>query len=266
MNAWLLQHTSSALTNHLDLSSLSPLEGRTFLLAAMAFSGAAAVFISYTTAWCVRTTSSTTYSMVGALNKLPVAASGMMFFGDPVSLGNVSAISTGFVAGLVYAVAKIHQGKQANNAPLSTKGYKAWTSFLFLSTLSRLFFFFFFEDRCVYRCLYLSLWTVTVPYVFSSLRTHQHYKQDCQQPWCLITITHPRDTLEPLSYGFIFDSQTCLQGGKSLHQLFFLYNFSLHRHFQSFFSISSSCLSAMMNIYLYLVNIDSRFVYRSLHI
>jgi hypothetical protein len=47
----------------------SPAENRTFLLAAIAFSGAAAVFISYSTAWCVRTCGSTTYSMVGALNK-----------------------------------------------------------------------------------------------------------------------------------------------------------------------------------------------------
>ena len=44
--------------------------------------------------------------MVGALNKLPVAASGMIFFGDPVNVGSVSAIGTGFVAGLVYAEAK----------------------------------------------------------------------------------------------------------------------------------------------------------------
>lgn len=39
-----------------------PPDNRNFLLFAMAFSGAAAVFISYTTAWCIRTTSSTTYS------------------------------------------------------------------------------------------------------------------------------------------------------------------------------------------------------------
>jgi GDP-mannose transporter len=45
-----------------------PAEGRYFLLVAMAFSGAATVGISYTTAWCIRVTSSTTYSMVGALN------------------------------------------------------------------------------------------------------------------------------------------------------------------------------------------------------
>ena len=33
----------------------------------MIFTGAASIFISYTSAWCVRATSSTTYSMVGAL-------------------------------------------------------------------------------------------------------------------------------------------------------------------------------------------------------
>ena len=50
-------------------------------------------------------------SMVGALNKLPVAASGMLFFGDPVTLGSVSAVTVGFLAGVVYAVAKNNQKK-----------------------------------------------------------------------------------------------------------------------------------------------------------
>jgi GDP-mannose transporter len=49
--------------------------------------------------------------MVGALNKLPVAASGMIFFGDIVTLGSVSAIGLGFFAGVVYAVAKNNQKK-----------------------------------------------------------------------------------------------------------------------------------------------------------
>ncbi|GAA95563.1 uncharacterized protein L969DRAFT_85250 [Mixia osmundae IAM 14324] len=92
-----------------SLEANFPAEGRYFLLFAMVFSGAAAVFISYTTAWCVRTTSSTTYSMVGALNKLPVAASGMVFFGDPITTGSVGGVLTGFVAGLVYALAKANQ-------------------------------------------------------------------------------------------------------------------------------------------------------------
>jgi GDP-mannose transporter len=49
--------------------------------------------------------------MVGALNKLPVAASGMIFFGDPVTTGSVSAVSVGFLAGVVYAIAKNNQKK-----------------------------------------------------------------------------------------------------------------------------------------------------------
>ncbi|KAK1227225.1 GDP-mannose transporter into the lumen of the Golgi [Marasmius sp. AFHP31] len=94
-----------------NLNRNFPEETRNFLLFAIAFSGAAAVGISYTTAWCIRVTSSTTYSMVGALNKLPVAASGMLFFGDPVTTGSVSAVAVGFVAGLLYAVAKNNQKK-----------------------------------------------------------------------------------------------------------------------------------------------------------
>ncbi|KAF8623920.1 hypothetical protein AX17_007248 [Amanita inopinata Kibby_2008] len=111
-----------------NLSRNFPRETRSFLLFAIAFSGAAAVGISYTTAWCVRTTSSTTYSMVGALNKLPVAASGMLFFGDSVTFGSVSAIAVGFFAGVLYAVAKNNQKKaetrsQINNIlPLSSRG------------------------------------------------------------------------------------------------------------------------------------------------
>ena len=49
--------------------------------------------------------------MVGALNKLPVAASGMLFFGDVVTLGSVSAIGVGFFAGVLYAIAKNNQKK-----------------------------------------------------------------------------------------------------------------------------------------------------------
>jgi len=88
-----------------------PPETRGLLLFAIAFSGAAAVGISYTTAWCIRVTSSTTYSMTGALNKLPVAASGMIFFGDPVSVGSTSAVGVGFFAGVLYAIAKNNQKK-----------------------------------------------------------------------------------------------------------------------------------------------------------
>lgn len=44
--------------------------------------------------------------MVGALNKLPIAVSGLIFFDAPVTIPSVSAIALGFVSGIVYAVAK----------------------------------------------------------------------------------------------------------------------------------------------------------------
>ncbi|GAA6044259.1 hypothetical protein JCM8097_002099 [Rhodosporidiobolus ruineniae] len=101
-----------------------PEDNRSSLLSLMAFSGAAAVFISYCTAWTVRTTSSTTFSMVGALNKLPVAASGILFFGDPATFANVSSILIGFIAGMVYSAAKTAQSaaaKQGNNVELGKR-------------------------------------------------------------------------------------------------------------------------------------------------
>lgn len=73
---------------------------------AMIVSGLASVGISYCSGWCVRVTSSTTYSMVGALNKLPIALSGLVFFDAAVNFLSISSIFIGFLAGLVYAVAK----------------------------------------------------------------------------------------------------------------------------------------------------------------
>ncbi|KAK2882590.1 GDP-mannose transporter into the lumen of the Golgi [Arthroderma sp. PD_2] len=97
-----------------------PLETRNRLFVAMIFSGLSTVFISYASAWCVRVTTSTTYSMVGALNKLPIALSGLMFFGDPVTFPSVSAIALGFVSGIVYALAKIKQNAKPKTGILPT--------------------------------------------------------------------------------------------------------------------------------------------------
>lgn len=97
-----------------------PAAQRNNLVLAMIFSGLSSVFISYTSAWCVRVTSSTTYSMVGALNKLPIAVSGLIFFDAPVTIPSVSAIMVGFVSGIVYALAKVKQPSQAKGTSLPT--------------------------------------------------------------------------------------------------------------------------------------------------
>lgn len=47
--------------------------------------------------------------MVGALNKLPIAVSGLVFFSAPVTFGSVSAIFIGFVSGIIYSWARVRQ-------------------------------------------------------------------------------------------------------------------------------------------------------------
>ncbi|KAH7048928.1 GDP-mannose transporter into the lumen of the Golgi [Linnemannia elongata] len=96
---------------------------RQALVVAMVLSGVSSFLISYGSAWCVRCTSSTTYSMVGALNKLPVAASGILFLGDPATAGNIFGILFGFIAGLLYSYSKTAQAQNnlalANGSALS---------------------------------------------------------------------------------------------------------------------------------------------------
>ena len=104
-----------------NLARAFPPESRNSIFGAMIFTGAGAIFISYTSAWCVRATSSTTYSMVGALNKLPLALSGLLFFNAPATIASVGAIFIGFVSGIVYAVAKNNEKKaQSKGSVLPT--------------------------------------------------------------------------------------------------------------------------------------------------
>ena len=95
-----------------------PIDQRNSIIFAMVISGLASVFISYTSAWCVRVTSSTTYSMVGSLNKLPIAISGLIFFDAPVTIPSVSAITIGFVSGIVYTMAKFKQSEKPKTGGL----------------------------------------------------------------------------------------------------------------------------------------------------
>ncbi|KAI9672214.1 MAG: GDP-mannose transporter into the lumen of the Golgi [Alyxoria varia] len=107
-----------------NLARNFPAAQRTPIITSMVISGLSSVFISYTSAWCVRVTSSTTYSMVGALNKLPIAMSGLIFFDAPTTFGSVGAICIGFVSGIFYAVAKIRQGKEQPKPVLPTTNAK----------------------------------------------------------------------------------------------------------------------------------------------
>lgn len=92
-----------------NLNHNFPPESRNYMISAMIFTGLSSILIAYASANCMRVTSSTTYSMVGALNKLPIAVSGLVFFHAPVTFGSVGAIIVGFISGIMYTVAKIWQ-------------------------------------------------------------------------------------------------------------------------------------------------------------
>lgn len=96
-----------------NLAKNFPKETRTNLFIGMIYSGLGAIFISYSSAWCIRKTSSTTYSFVGYLNKLPLAISGIVFFGAPVTFGSITAIFLGFFSGLVYGYGKVRMKEAA---------------------------------------------------------------------------------------------------------------------------------------------------------
>jgi len=87
-------------------------------------SSIASFAISYCSSWCVRVTSSTTYSMVGALNKLPISIAGMIFFDDPVTFGGVCGVIIAFGSGLLFSYAKTHLNNrdkdQESVLPLTT--------------------------------------------------------------------------------------------------------------------------------------------------
>lgn len=80
-----------------NMSRNFPAEQRNSLMCALIFSGLSSLFISYTSAWCVRVCTSATYSMVGALNKLPIALSGLIFFDAPVTFPSVTVSSTKYL-------------------------------------------------------------------------------------------------------------------------------------------------------------------------
>jgi GDP-mannose transporter len=85
-----------------------------------------AFFIGFSTAWCMRVATSTSYGMVGALNKLPVAFSGMMFFPEErknANIGSIMSIFLAFSSGLVYSLAQLRERpavKYEKIAPEST--------------------------------------------------------------------------------------------------------------------------------------------------
>lgn len=74
--------------------------------AAVCMSAICGFLISFCSLWFLSTTTATTYSLVGSLNKLPIAILGLLFFDAVWSTKNIASIAIGLIAGIVFAKAK----------------------------------------------------------------------------------------------------------------------------------------------------------------
>eukprot|EP00877_Chromochloris_zofingiensis_P006086 jgi/Chrzof1/1730/Cz10g18260.t1 len=62
--------------------------------------------ISFSALWFLSQTTATIYSLVGALNKIPVAVVGILAFHEATNSKNLASIMIGLLAGIVFVVAK----------------------------------------------------------------------------------------------------------------------------------------------------------------
>ena len=81
------------------------LHNRRFQAAAM-LSAICGFLISFCSLWFLSTTTATTYSLVGSLNKMPIAIMGLAFFDPSWSAKNVASVLVGLLAGVMFVRAK----------------------------------------------------------------------------------------------------------------------------------------------------------------
>lgn len=80
------------------------------------FNGIVGSLLSLASFFCVQATSPTTFSMVGALNKIPMAFLGVYMFGAKMTWLGVLYVGLSLVSGGLYAVAKVRQQRVDNAA------------------------------------------------------------------------------------------------------------------------------------------------------
>jgi len=75
-------------------------------VAVIFYNGMCGMFISATSFWVIKVTSPTTYSIVGALNKIPLAILGIIWFKTQMALLGMISIAVGLGGGVIYAWSK----------------------------------------------------------------------------------------------------------------------------------------------------------------
>eukprot|EP00199_Chlamydomonas_sp_CCMP681_P001907 CAMPEP_0119105438 /NCGR_PEP_ID=MMETSP1180-20130426/3395_1 /TAXON_ID=3052 ORGANISM="Chlamydomonas cf sp, Strain CCMP681" /NCGR_SAMPLE_ID=MMETSP1180 /ASSEMBLY_ACC=CAM_ASM_000741 /LENGTH=363 /DNA_ID=CAMNT_0007090481 /DNA_START=134 /DNA_END=1225 /DNA_ORIENTATION=- len=87
------------------LTSQPAFQNPAFLMVA-GMGGIIGFAISFSSLWFLSQTSATIYSLVGALNKIPVAIVGLMVFQEPTNPQNMASIVIGLLAGVLFVQAK----------------------------------------------------------------------------------------------------------------------------------------------------------------
>eukprot|EP00775_Hariotina_reticulata_P013510 gene13510-13635_t len=85
-----------------------------FIMAAVS-SAVISFLISLASMWFLSCTTATTFSLVGSLNKIPLAMLGMLLFKAPTSTNNLISVMIGLAAGVVFAHAKATSNVQQNS-------------------------------------------------------------------------------------------------------------------------------------------------------
>ncbi len=80
-----------------------------FLIVA-GLSGLVGFGISFSVLWFLSTTTPTTFSLVGSLNKIPISFIGLLLYESSYSMANLLSISIGLASGVVFVVAKQRVG------------------------------------------------------------------------------------------------------------------------------------------------------------
>lgn len=93
-------------SNELDLVWTSPVVKQPVFLLAITLSGFIAFSVSFFSIKFLTHTTSTTYAMVGSLNKIPTAVLGWIIFRVRTSFINVVSVIVGLFAGVVFVKAK----------------------------------------------------------------------------------------------------------------------------------------------------------------
>eukprot|EP00043_Microstomoeca_roanoka_P024753 m.6656 g.6656 ORF g.6656 m.6656 type:complete len:314 (-) comp4887_c0_seq1:118-1059(-) len=106
-----LMAVSSVFTGELNEAMKYDQLGSPTFLASLILSGVVGTALSFTVFWVMSTTSPTTYSMVGSLNKIPITLVSIFFFHTEMSWKTMISIAIGLGAGIVYTQAKIEMKK-----------------------------------------------------------------------------------------------------------------------------------------------------------